>query len=164
MYLGFGEELCEKASIMNSIEVGREPVFAGDEERANLERIEELYEQQPASVIKFITPSEEEIIQLPESVMRIVQRAVHLMARGEAVSIVPVHKELTTQQAADLLNISRQYLVRLLERGEIPFTKAGTHRRIKFGDLMEYKRCRDQRRRSKLDELTRLNEELGFYR
>ncbi len=148
---------------MNSIEIEREPVVAHDDERDVLERIEDLYEQEPASTIKFITPSEEEVIEIPDSVMRVVRSVVHLMARGEAVSVVPVHRELTTQQAADLLNVSRQYLVRLLERGEIPFTKTGTHRRIKFGDLIEYKRHRDEHRRSKLDELTRLNEELGFY-
>jgi excisionase family DNA binding protein len=149
---------------MNTAAVEGEMVFALEEERDTLKQIEDLYGHEPSSTIKFITSSGEEVIDLPETVLRVVRYVVHVMARGEAVSIVPVHKELTTQQAADLLNVSRQYLVRLLERGDIPFTRAGTHRRIRFGDLMEYKQRRDESRRSKLDELTRLNEELGFYR
>ena len=76
---------------------------------------------------------------------------------------MPVHMELTTQEAADLLNVSRQYLVRLLEDGAMPFTKTGTHRRIRFGDLMAYKRARDATRRQGLKRLTRLSEELGLY-
>jgi excisionase family DNA binding protein len=141
----------------------REPIFALDEDRDTLERIDGLYGQGLGSAIKFITASGEEVIDLPESVLRVIRCVVHVMARGEAVSVVPVHKELTTQQAADLLNVSRQYLVRLLEDGRIPFTKTGTHRRIRLGDLLAYRLQRDAERRSKLDELTRLNEELGHY-
>ncbi len=148
---------------MNTSAPEREPVFARDEEHETLDHIDDLYGQNEVLAVKFVTSSGEEIVDLPESVLRVIRSAVHVMVRGEAVSIVPVHRELTTQQAADLINVSRQYLVRLLERGEIPFTKTGTHRRIKLGDLLEYRQQRDSTRRSKLDELTKLNEELGQY-
>ncbi|MHB1564034.1 MAG: helix-turn-helix domain-containing protein [Leptospirillum sp.] len=110
-----------------------------------------------------IVSSGGESIVLPEPLFELVQEVVEILAKGDAVSIVPVHKELTTQQAADLLNVSRPYLVSLLEKGEIPFTKTGGHRRIKFADLMGYKNKRDEERRKKLAELTKLSEEYGLY-
>jgi excisionase family DNA binding protein len=62
-----------------------------------------------------------------------------------------------------MLNISRPYLIKLLEQGDIPFTKTGTHRRVRFSDLMEYKKYRDSERRKGLAELTQLSQELGLY-
>jgi excisionase family DNA binding protein len=76
---------------------------------------------------------------------------------------MPADRELTTQEAADFLDLSRQYLVQILERGAIPFTKRGTHRHVKFRDLLAYKERRDARSREILDDLTRLGQEMGDY-
>lgn len=85
------------------------------------------------------------------------------LADGKGVQIVPKDMELTTQQAADLLNVSRPYLITLLESGKIPFRKVGRHRRVTFEALMEYKRHDDAERRAAADELASLSEELDLY-
>lgn len=83
------------------------------------------------------------------------------MARGQGVQIMPVNAELTTQQAADMLNVSRPYLIGLLERGEIEYRLVGRHRRIRFDTVMAYLRKDDAQRKAAIDELTRLDQELG---
>ena len=104
-----------------------------------------------------------EAIPVPEAVFYILERVTEVMAKGDSVTIVPVRKELTTQQAADLLNVSRQYLVRLLEEGRIPHRKTGTHRRLKIEDVLAFKEERHRSRRSALRKLSRMTEEFGGY-
>jgi excisionase family DNA binding protein len=91
-------------------------------------------------------------------------RMAEVLARGDAVTIVPVGQELTTQQAADLLNVSRQYLIRLLDANALPFTRTGgKHRRLRIEDVLAYKAKRDHERREGLDELAALTQDMGGY-
>lgn len=102
-------------------------------------------------------------LHVPDSVFVVLARVIEVLARGDAVTVVPVGRELTTQQAANLLNVSRQYLVRLLEEGRLPFHRTGTHRRVRLDDLLAFKARRDLDRDAALDALTTLSEEVGGY-
>jgi excisionase family DNA binding protein len=105
-----------------------------------------------------VGPNEEQI-PIPPAMFEVLRATADILASGGSVRIVPLHQELTTQEAADMLNMSRQYLVRLLEAGELAFKKTGTHRRIRMDDLLAYKHKRDAHRRRGLRDLTRIGEE-----
>lgn len=97
---------------------------------------------------------------LPKAATRLLAHLLTEMGQGHAVTLIPVHAELTTQQAADFLNISRPHLIHLLEKEEIRFHKVGTHRRIKFADLETYKKSFEDKARASMDELVRQAQEL----
>lgn len=104
-----------------------------------------------------------ESIELPASVFYVLERVAEVLARGDSITIVPVNREVTTQQAADLLNVSRQYLVRLLDEGRIAFRKTGKHRRLRIEDVLKFKDERDKDRRAGLRELSQMTQEFGGY-
>lgn len=90
---------------------------------------------------------------LPRQAISLLRDLLADMAQGNAVTIVPMHAEMTTQQAAGILNVSRPHIVKLLESGKLTFTKVGTHRRIRFEDLMAYKQKQKQVSADAMDEL-----------
>ena len=104
----------------------------------------------------------EETIELPAGAVRLLQAILEDMALGRAVTIVPQNAELTTQQAADFMNVSRPFLVGLLEHKKLPFRLVGTHRRVRFEDVLRYKETIDAERRKVLDQLAAEAQELGM--
>ena len=106
--------------------------------------------------------SPSEAVPIPPPAMRLLTDILMQMARGKTVTVIPVDTELTTQQAADLLHVSRPFVIERMESGEIPFKKVGTHRRVLFEDVMSYKGRIDQERLKVLDELTQQAQELGM--
>lgn len=104
-----------------------------------------------------------ETVAIPESVYHALRRIVPLMARGTTIGLVPLHKELTTQEAADLLTVSRPFLIKLLDEGAIPYTRPGKHRRVRFDDVMAYRQQRGVERRTALNELSAIAEDYGDY-
>jgi excisionase family DNA binding protein len=99
-------------------------------------------------------------VELPTSALRLLVDILSEFSKGNAVRVVPVHPELTTQEAADLLNVSRPQLVKLLEDGVLPHQKTGKHRRVRFEHLMHFKSERDRASELAMEELAKQAQEL----
>ena len=144
------------------------PVSAPPEQRAQVVALSRLLEgmvhapKGRAPKCKLVGPKGETIA-LPESVFYVLERVAEVMAQGDSITVVPIGKEITTQQAADLLNVSRQYLVRLLDEGRIAFRRTGKHRRLRIEDVLAFKDKRDKDRRAGLRELSQVTQESGGY-
>lgn len=108
------------------------------------------------------TDSTNEPVTIPTMAFRLLLTILAEMASGNAVRLIPHHAELTTQEAAELLNVSRPYVVRLLDEGRIPSHRVGTHRRVLFEDVMNYKKEHRRARGAALDRLSALDQELGL--
>jgi excisionase family DNA binding protein len=114
----------------------------------------------PRKVRLQIGDKTEDLVTIPLSAYRLLAHILTEMSKGNAVTFIPIHAELTTQQAADLLNVSRPFLIGLLNKGELPFRAVGSHRRIKFEDVLDYKRRMQERGEQALDELAAQAQEL----
>lgn len=101
---------------------------------------------------------------VPPDAFQLIVRLMQELARGRAVTIVPHNREMTTQEAAEFLSVSRPYVVGLLEKGQIPYRKVGPRRRIRFEDVLGFKERDDAERVAGAGELTRESEGLGLYR
>ncbi|MFF3666842.1 helix-turn-helix domain-containing protein [Microtetraspora malaysiensis] len=112
--------------------------------------------------IRIVAEETREELVMPRAAVELLAAILAHMAAGRGVSVVPAHAELTTQEAADLLNVSRPYLIGLLEAGEIEYRLVGTHRRVRAESLLEYRRKDDQRRRAAADELSAMTRDLGL--
>jgi excisionase family DNA binding protein len=104
--------------------------------------------------IQLLDGEEAEAIDIPSSALRLFVQLLTEMSQGNSVTLIPTHAELTTQQAADLLNVSRPYVVKLLDEGKIPSRLVGKFRRVRFDDLMTFKQKDDEARAKILDLLT----------
>lgn len=102
---------------------------------------------------KITLQADSEKVTIPREAFNLFIRILAEMANGNSITIVPITAELTTQQAADILNVSRPFLIGLLEAAKIPFRMVGTRRRIRFADLLEYQRKEQAEAKEMLDEL-----------
>ncbi len=139
------------------------PTLGADQKEVeNLRQLETVIAKATPSQVT-LTVSGSLSIPLPKALYELLLAAVGVMAEGKAISLVSVSPEVTTTQAAELLNVSRPYLARLLDGGAIPYHRVGTHRRILLEDLLNYKNQRDQERKEGLQKLADLSQEYGLY-
>jgi len=145
--------LSQKASL--------ESVLVQEQEKESIAELERILNLDPSQAKLVGSNGEESLI--PESVYRMLCHIVHMMASGQRISIMPHNCQLTTQEAAEILKVSRPFLIKLLETGEIPHIKVGSHRRVIFQDLINYQEQRKVKRRQGLQELTQFLQDEGFY-
>lgn len=120
--------------------------------RASATELSQLLRERPDSDRAHIKLDGADLV-LPRQALVLLRDLLTEMAQGNAVTILPTHAEVTTQEAANMLNVSRPHLVKLLEEGAIPFTRVGTHRRIRLQDLLAYKRQQEEASEAALQEL-----------
>jgi excisionase family DNA binding protein len=111
--------------------------------------------------LRLVTAEGEEV-DVPPALFGLLVSVAEELERGNGVSVLPLHRQLTTSEAAQLLNVSRPHVITLLERGEMPFEKVGTHRRVRLADVLAYQATQDRRRREALEDMVRQGEDLGL--
>lgn len=135
-----------------------------DRERARVSgaRLAELPPEERVRALRLRAKGKDEVLELPAEAVELLLTMLEQMAAGHPVVFLPQNTELTTQQAADLLNVSRPFLIRLLEDHRLPFRLVGTHRRIRYEDVMAFKQRDEAERRQLLDELVAEAQKLGM--
>jgi len=135
------------------------PISIPEAQEAQVRDLRRLIQRREA---RLVGPDGREIA-IPEPVHELLLLILNNLQSGNAISIVPEHRQLTTQRAANILGVSRPFLVRLVEDGDIPFHMVGPHRRIYLRDLLDYKRRRDAARHEAINDMARSEMEAGTY-
>lgn len=130
------------------------------DERRELKKLEQLLAT--ATSAQLLIDDAKEAIVLPDTVFQLLQQVVHYVGEGKMLYIRN-EEVLTTQEAADMLHVSRPYLIKLLENGEIPFIKVGKHRRVSINDLLSFKKQLESEQDQAIADLARLSQDLGIY-
>lgn len=140
-----------------------EVIQPSDQDNAALQRLFEALSASPEASTHCLSSPDEAALPLTPELYEVLRRAVQYLLAGSAVAISPLERRLSTTEAGDLLGVSRQYLTRLIDKGEIECDRTGRHRRLKLSDVLAYKQKRDDERQKLLDELTGDAVELGAY-
>lgn len=135
-------------------------LITSEAERDALAHLDRMLEQ---GLVTELSIADGQMIAVPPSVAELLHHLIHQLVHAKAISVVVTDQELTTQEAADMLQLSRTYLVRLLNAGVIPHSLVGTHRRLKLEDVLNYRDQLHERQRTGLQKIVRLSEELGLY-
>ncbi len=137
----------------------QEPIALPESEDAQIRELNRMLQGGTPALIG----ADGEKVELPHAVFRLLKDIVRNMQLGRAIVLIPENQQLTTQRAADLLGVSRPHLIKLLESGELPYHKAGSHRRIYLRDLVAYKKRRDAERKEALNRIAKEAYEAGLY-
>ena len=137
----------------------KEQIAAMESYNALAATLEELHSENPEIEIEETA----ERIRIPLKALKLLAKILKATGQGKPISLVPIATEMTTQAAAEVLGCSRPHLVKLLEKGDIPFTMVGRHRRVKFENLMDYKKTMKLKQEQFLIDMMKSDEELGLY-
>lgn len=135
------------------------PVSVAESEEQQIRELAQLMTRQRAALVG----PDNQRHEIPDSVYRLLLNVLRMMQEGKAVSVVPQMQELTTQRAANLLGMSRQFFVRLLDEGKIPFHRTGTHRRVYLKDVLAFRTQRDRQRKEAIERIAKEEIEKGTY-
>lgn len=138
------------------------PIVPGDADIRQATRAFSVLKKEPMAKHYALGSSTGSKVEISQAAFHLLLNVLEEMSRGNAVLVVPIHAELTTQEASSLLNVSRPYLIKLLEEGKIRYQFKGKHRRILFRDLMEYKQKSARESYEALCKLAAESEELGL--
>ncbi len=127
-----------------------------------LTETEQKFSDQKSKVISFTIQDSEEIITIPLKALKLLKVILNNMAQGKSIALLPTDAEITTQQAAEILNVSRPHVIKLLEKGNIPYKKVGSHRRILLQDILTYEATFKAKRRKQLNSLAKEAQELNL--
>jgi excisionase family DNA binding protein len=143
--------------------IGTLEVRPGEVPAPELEALDRSLAPRDSLTAKLVGPLGEQI-ELPNELFGLLRTAVEELKKGNGVAVVPLHARLTTVEAAELLNVSRPYLIKLLEAKELPYQRVGTHRRVMLADALAYRDRLKEEADQALTEMTREGEELGLYK
>jgi excisionase family DNA binding protein len=135
------------------------PVSIAESEEEQVRELAQMMIRQRAALVG----PDDHRHEIPDSVYRLLLSVLKIMQEGKAVSIVPQMQELTTQRAANLLGVSRQFFVRLLDDEKLPFHRTGTHRRVYLKDVLEFRKRRDQQRKESIERIAKEEVVRGTY-
>ncbi len=139
--------------------MAHEPVALPESEEAQIRELHRMLQSGTPALVG----ADGERIELPNAVYRLLKDIARNMQLGRAIVLIPENQQLTTQRAADLLGVSRPHLIKLVEAGELPYHKVGSHRRIYLKDLVAYQKRRDAERREALNRIAKEAFESGLY-
>lgn len=139
--------------------IGDTPIGVSSKEHAQIRALRQLVQEGSVKIVG----AKGRRAELPSAVAGLLDEILKNMQAGKAVSIVPDHRQLTTQRAANLLGVSRPFMVRLLEEGQLTFHMVGSHRRVYLKDLLAYKKRRDEERHDSINRMARMELEAGTY-
>jgi excisionase family DNA binding protein len=138
-----------------------DPIALPQAETEQANRLSEILHGHGQALL--IAKGGESAVEIPETIHELLLQILDLMRQGKAISIIPVTQDLTTQQAAEVIGVSRPFFVKLIEAGALPFHLAGTHRRVYLRDLLAYKERRDSDRHAAIERMADHAEQAGIY-
>ena len=144
-------------------EIEQPSVIEREQARQALRALRDLHPNTDTDTVDVVVAGATESLHLPRAALDLFRDILTNMAAGQGVTVVPTHAELTTQQAAELLNVSRPHVIKLLDEGRIAYRRVGRHRRIMASSLLDYQRGQLAEARRAAADLTALSEDLGLY-